>query len=181
MPKQKWIRVAKIIRGQDFCKENNWENSTLYGSCSMHENISSQHYIQYTYYNYIMSIWMNIPSGETTVLETASLICRPPIIHLISAGGLDGAVVHCNGTGSPTRASDGPEMVTWVGATALTKNRGDHNQQQWWWVRNEVHDNDKQQQEQHGNKIAGILWVVSVCPSIQVDMQIMVIVMSANT
>lgn len=60
---------------------------------------------------------MYIPSGDTTVLDVAFLACRPEIIHFISAGGLDGAVVHCNGTGSPTLASDGPEMETCNGAT----------------------------------------------------------------
>lgn len=42
---------------------------------------------------------------------------RPFTIHLISAGGLDGAVLHCSGISSFSRASDGPLMDTCDGAT----------------------------------------------------------------
>lgn len=35
----------------------------------------------------------------------------------MSAAGFDGAVLQVRGTGSPTLASEGPEMVTWEGAT----------------------------------------------------------------
>lgn len=59
------------------------------------------------------------PSELTTVLEDAFLISCPPTIHLISARGFDGAVLHCNGTISPTLASEGPEIVTCVGATKI--------------------------------------------------------------
>lgn len=58
-----------------------------------------------------------LPSGETTVLDVAFRTCRPLTIHFISAGGFDGAVVHCSGTGSPTLASEGPDIDTCVGAT----------------------------------------------------------------
>lgn len=57
------------------------------------------------------------PSGETIVLEVAFFTCLPPTIHLISAGGLLLAVVQVNGTGSPTRASVGPDIVTCAGET----------------------------------------------------------------
>lgn len=57
------------------------------------------------------------PSGDTTVLEVAFLTCLPATIHLISAGGLEFAVVQVRGTGSPTRASVGPDMVTCAGET----------------------------------------------------------------
>lgn len=53
-----------------------------------------------------------LPSGETTVLDVAFRTCRPLTIHFISAGGFDGAVVHCSGTGSPTLASEGPDIDT---------------------------------------------------------------------
>lgn len=55
---------------------------------------------------------INIPSGETTVFEVAFRICFPATIHFISAGGFDGAVAHCSGTTSPTRASVAPVIVT---------------------------------------------------------------------
>lgn len=58
-----------------------------------------------------------VPSGETTVLDVAFRICRPLTIHFISAGGFEGAVVHCSGTMSPTLASVAPVIETWVGAT----------------------------------------------------------------
>lgn len=58
-----------------------------------------------------------LPSGETDVLDVAFRTCRPLTIHFISAGGLDGAVVHWSGTESPTFASDGPDIDTCVGAT----------------------------------------------------------------
>lgn len=64
-------------------------------------------------------MYYTIPSGLTTVLDVAFLICLPPTIHFISAGGFDGAVAHCNGTGSPTLASDGPDIETCVGATEI--------------------------------------------------------------
>lgn len=57
------------------------------------------------------------PSGEITVRLVEFRSCRPPTVHLISAGGLDGAVVHWRGTGSPTRASVGPLIDTCEGAT----------------------------------------------------------------
>lgn len=60
-----------------------------------------------------------IPSGETTVLDVEFRICRELTVHLISAGGFDGAVVHVNGTESPTLASDGPDMETCAGATEI--------------------------------------------------------------
>lgn len=63
-----------------------------------------------------------IPSGETTVFEVAFRICFPATIHFISAGGFDGAVVHCSATTSPTRASVAPVIVTWVGATVERMN-----------------------------------------------------------
>lgn len=58
-----------------------------------------------------------LPSGETDVLDVALRTCRPLTIHFISAGGLEGAVVHWSGTRSPTLASDGPDIDTCVGAT----------------------------------------------------------------
>lgn len=61
--------------------------------------------------------WLYVPSGETTVFDVAFRICRPLTIHFISAGGFDGAVVHCSGTMSPTLASVAPVIETWVGAT----------------------------------------------------------------
>lgn len=67
----------------------------------------------------IITVLCIIPSGLTTVLDVAFLICLPPTIHFISAGGFDGAVAHCNGTGSPTLASDGPDIETCVGATEI--------------------------------------------------------------
>lgn len=60
----------------------------------------------------MLEVVIQPPSGETTVLEVALRTCRPATIHLISAGGLLFAVVHVNGTGSPTLASVGPEIVT---------------------------------------------------------------------
>lgn len=42
-------------------------------------------------------------------------------IHLISAGGLEFAVVQVRGTGSPTLASVGPDIVTCEGETENTK------------------------------------------------------------
>jgi len=65
----------------------------------------------------------HLPSGLTIVFEVALRTCRPPTIHLISAGGFDGAVVHVSGTISPTRASVGPITVTWVGATGEETSR----------------------------------------------------------
>lgn len=60
---------------------------------------------------------MRVPSGETTVREVVFWMRRPFTIHLISAGGLDGAVLHCSGISSFSRASDGPAMDTCDGAT----------------------------------------------------------------
>lgn len=60
----------------------------------------------------IFEVVIQPPSGETTVLDVAFLTCLPPTIHLISAGGLELGVVQVKGTGSPTLASVGPEMVT---------------------------------------------------------------------
>lgn len=54
----------------------------------------------------------HVPSGEATVFDVAFRICRPLTIHFISAGGFDGAVVHCNGTMSPTLASVAPVIET---------------------------------------------------------------------
>lgn len=68
---------------------------------------------------------INIPSGETTVFEVAFRICFPATIHFISAGGFDGAVAHCSGTTSPTRASVAPVIVTWVGATAMREKKNE--------------------------------------------------------
>lgn len=65
----------------------------------------------------IFDVVIQPPSGETTVLEVAFLTCLPVTIHLISAGGFEFAVVHVKGTGSPTLASVGPEMVTCEGET----------------------------------------------------------------
>lgn len=65
----------------------------------------------------ILELVIQPPSGETTVLEVAFLTCLPATIHLISAGGLLLAVVHVKGTGSPTLASVGPEIVTCDGET----------------------------------------------------------------
>lgn len=42
-------------------------------------------------------------------------------IHLISAGGLEFAVVQVRGTGSPTLASVGPDIVTCEGETENNK------------------------------------------------------------
>lgn len=63
--------------------------------------------------------------------------CRPLTIHFISAGGFDGAVVHCSGTGSPTLASEGPDIDTCVGATvwAGIKYNGKLNQKSFLAVR----------------------------------------------
>lgn len=61
----------------------------------------------------------HLPSELTAVYDVAFLICFPLTIHLISAGGLEGAVEHCSWTTSFTRASDGPDMVTCVGATVI--------------------------------------------------------------
>lgn len=58
-----------------------------------------------------------LPSGDTTVREVVFWMRRPFTIHLISAGGLDGAVLHCSGISSFSRASDGPLMDTCDGAT----------------------------------------------------------------
>jgi hypothetical protein len=69
----------------------------------------------------IFEVVIQPPSGETTVLEVAFLTCLPATIHLISAGGFEFAVVQVKGTGSPTLASVGPDMVTCAGETA--KNR----------------------------------------------------------
>lgn len=66
---------------------------------------------------------INIPSGETTVFEVAFRICFAATIHFISAGGFDGAVAHCSGTTSPTRASVAPVIVTWVGATVIERRK----------------------------------------------------------
>lgn len=49
----------------------------------------------------------------------ASLWCFPNTSHLISAAGFEGAVLHVRGTGSPTLASEGPEIVTCDGATEI--------------------------------------------------------------
>lgn len=57
------------------------------------------------------------PSGETTILDVAFLTCLPATIHFISAAGLLFAVVQVNGTGSPTLASVGPDIVTCAGET----------------------------------------------------------------
>lgn len=65
----------------------------------------------------ILDVVIQPPSGETTVREVAFLTCRPATIHLISAGGFELAVVQVRGTGSPTLASVGPDIVTWAGET----------------------------------------------------------------
>lgn len=65
----------------------------------------------------ILDVVIHPPSGDTTVLDVALRTCRPATIHLISAGGLEFAVVQVSGTGSPTLASVGPDMVTWAGET----------------------------------------------------------------
>lgn len=70
-------------------------------------------------YYLLLHVLISIPSGEMTVFEVTFRICFPPTIHLISAGGFDGAVVHCSGTISPTRASEAPCIVTCVGATKI--------------------------------------------------------------
>ena len=62
------------------------------------------------------------PSGDITVLLLASLWCFPSTSHLISAAGFEGAVLQLSGTGSPTRASDGPDITTWDGATGRNNN-----------------------------------------------------------
>lgn len=67
----------------------------------------------------MLEVVIQPPSGDTTVLEVAFLICLPATIHLISAGGLLFAVVHVSGTGSPTRASVGPNIVTCAGETKI--------------------------------------------------------------
>lgn len=61
----------------------------------------------------------HLPSGETTVFDVEFRICRELTDHFISAGGFDGAVAHVSGTVSPIRASDGPDIETWVGATEI--------------------------------------------------------------
>lgn len=61
---------------------------------------------------------MRLPSAETVVREVVFWMRRPFTIHLISAGGLEGAVAHCSGISSFSRASDGPVMATCDGATA---------------------------------------------------------------
>lgn len=63
-----------------------------------------------------MSEW-NLPSGLIIVFVAAFLICLPPIVHLISAAGFEGADVHVSWTCSPTRDSVGPAIVKCVGAT----------------------------------------------------------------
>lgn len=65
----------------------------------------------------IFEVVIQPPSGEMTVLDVAFRTCLPATIHFISAGGLEFAVVQVRGTGSPTRASVGPEIVTWAGET----------------------------------------------------------------
>lgn len=65
----------------------------------------------------MLDVVIQPPSGDTTVLEVAFRTCLPATIHFISAGGLLFAVVHVKGTGSPTRASVGPEIVTCAGET----------------------------------------------------------------
>lgn len=83
--------------------------------------------------NLLMLVYMQIrhlycrylPSGLTTVRDVALRIWRPPTVHLISAGGFDGAVVHVSGTTSPTRASLLPDMETCVGATKSQKRQRD--------------------------------------------------------
>lgn len=65
----------------------------------------------------ILDVVIQPPSGETTVRDVAFRTCLPVTIHLISAGGFELAVVQVKGTGSPTRASVGPEIVTCEGET----------------------------------------------------------------
>lgn len=65
----------------------------------------------------MLEVVIQPPSGDTTVLEVALRTCLPATIHFISAGGLLFAVVHVSGTGSPTLASVGPEIVTCDGET----------------------------------------------------------------
>lgn len=60
----------------------------------------------------ILEVVIHPPSGETIVLDVEFRYCLPATIHLISAGGFEFDVVHVNGTGSPTLASVGPEIVT---------------------------------------------------------------------
>lgn len=69
----------------------------------------------------LLDHWVYSPSGLTVVRDVALRICRPPTIHLISAGGFDAAVVHVSGTISPTRASVDPDIETCVGATGKIK------------------------------------------------------------
>lgn len=65
----------------------------------------------------MLDVVIHPPSGDTIVLAVAFLTCLPATIHLISAGGLELEVVQVRGTGSPTLASVGPEIVTWAGGT----------------------------------------------------------------
>lgn len=67
----------------------------------------------------MLDVVIHPPSGDTTALDVVFRICLPATIHFISAGGLLFAVVHVNGTGSPTLASVGPEIVTWAGETKI--------------------------------------------------------------
>ena len=55
--------------------------------------------------------------GSTLVALLFVRLCRPSTVHLISAAGYDGAVMHWKFTTSPWRASVGPVIVTCDGET----------------------------------------------------------------
>lgn len=67
----------------------------------------------------MLDVVIQPPSGLTIVREVTFFSVLSPTIHQISARGFDGAVVHVIGTGSPTRASEGPETTTWAGETEM--------------------------------------------------------------
>lgn len=71
----------------------------------------------------MLDVVIQPPSGLTMVREVTFFSVLSPTIHQISARGLDAAVVQVRDTGSPTRASDGPETTTCAGATAKGKER----------------------------------------------------------
>lgn len=66
----------------------------------------------------MLEVVIQPPSGLTMVRDVTFFSVLSPTIHHISALGLDAAVVHVKGTGSPTRASDGPVTTTCAGETA---------------------------------------------------------------
>lgn len=65
----------------------------------------------------VLEVEVQPPSDETCVFCVALRTFAPPICQVISAGGLEGAVVQVRGTMSPTRASLDPEIETVAGAT----------------------------------------------------------------